>query len=79
MRWSYDAMREKRRREAAARDAQSRAHDAEVRAARAEGEAAGARSAPTSVDTPSVVTPSGDVATDLNGDGLPDTGKRRWL
>jgi putative oxidoreductase len=79
MRWSYDAMREKRRREAAARDAQSRAHDAEVRAARAEGEVAGARSAPASVDTPYVVAPSGEVAADLDGDGLPDTSKRRWL
>ena len=70
MRWSYDSMRERRRREAAALDAQSRAHDAEVRAARAEGEAAGARSA---------APVAGRPVTDIDGDGIPDANQRRWL
>jgi putative oxidoreductase len=43
-RWSYDALRRRRRDELAARDAEQRAHDAEVRAARAEGAAAATRS-----------------------------------
>lgn len=38
-RWSYDALRQRRRDELAARDAQLRASEAEVRAARAEGRA----------------------------------------
>ncbi|BBB08087.1 DoxX family protein [Sphingopyxis sp. EG6] len=38
-RWSYDALRQRRRNELAARDAQLRASEAEVRAARAEGRA----------------------------------------
>lgn len=45
IRWSFDAMRARRRAELSAVDAEHRAHDAEVRAARAEGEAAATRSA----------------------------------
>jgi hypothetical protein len=73
MRWSYDAMRERRKREAAALDAQARAHEAEVRAARAEGEALGARSA--TVTAPVQTR----VVTYVDGDGVPDTSKRGWL
>lgn len=43
MRWSYDAMRDRRRADLAARDADARRHDAELRTARAEGAAAVAR------------------------------------
>jgi len=75
MRWSYDAMRERRRREAAALDAQSRAHDAEVRAARAEGIAAGTRSVAATATPPHGTT----VVTDVDGDGVPEVSKRRWL
>jgi putative oxidoreductase len=73
MRWSYDAMRERRKREAAALDAQARAHEAEVRAARAEGEALGARSATATAPVES------RVVTDVDGDGVPETRKRGWL
>jgi putative oxidoreductase len=74
MRWSYDEMRERRHREAAALAAQARAHDAEVRAARAEGEAAGVRSAPGTV-----AVPASTVVTDVDGDGVPEVKRRRWL
>ena len=39
LRWSYDAVRERRLHELALRDAEARTHDAELRAARAEGAA----------------------------------------
>lgn len=45
IRWSFDAMRARRRAEIAEVDAEHRAHDAEVRAARAEGAATATRSA----------------------------------
>lgn len=64
LRWSYDAMRERRRAEIARHDAAERQHDAEVRAARAEGEAAADRTA---------------VVTDVDRDGIPEIRKRRWL
>lgn len=45
VRWSYDALRLRRREEIARLRAEDRAHDAEVRAARAEGAATATRSA----------------------------------
>lgn len=65
IRWSFDAMRARRRAELATVDAEHRAHDAEVRAARAEGQAAATRSAF-----------SGE--TDVAGDGAVAR-KRRWI
>jgi putative oxidoreductase len=65
VRWSYDAMRERRRAELAERDANQRAHEAEVRAARAEGLAAAHAERPA---TETVVTGDGSLAR-----------KRRWL
>lgn len=66
VRWSYDAMRQRRRTERAV-------HDAEVREARAEGAAAGARSRE--------VAESGirgrTVVTDADGDGVPDRDEGR--
>lgn len=41
LRWSYDAVRERRLHELAVRDAEARTHDAELRAARAEGATTG--------------------------------------
>lgn len=68
MRWSYDAMRERRHADALTRDAEHRAHEAELRAARAEGAAHAART-----------TPPGTVVTDLDHDGVPEVRKRRWF
>ena len=49
-RWSYDALRQRRREEIATRDAQLRATEAEVRAARAEGRAEAAVGDPVLVE-----------------------------
>jgi len=49
-RWSYDALRQRRREELAARDAQIRASEAEVRAARAEGRAEAAAGEPVAME-----------------------------
>jgi putative oxidoreductase len=65
VRWSYDAMRARRRAELAHLEAEHRAHDAEVRAARAEGAAAATRGAHAGEP---VVTGDGAIAR-----------KRRWL
>lgn len=65
VRWSYDAMRARRRDEAAELDAEHRAHEAEVRAARAEGAAAATQAAH---DGKTVVAPDGTVGS-----------KRRWF
>jgi putative oxidoreductase len=65
VRWSYDAMRLRRRTELAELRAEHRAHDAEVRAARAEG-AAVATQAPTEPRT--TVASDGTLVR-----------KRRWL
>ncbi len=67
MRWSYDAMRERRHADALTRDAEHRAHEAELRAARAEGAVEAARAAP------------GTVVTDVNRNGIPEVRKRRWF
>lgn len=64
VRWSYDAMRTRRRAELAELKAEHRTNEAEVRAARAEGAAAAAGTA--AGDT--VLTPTGTVAR-----------KRRWF
>lgn len=69
VRWSYDAMRDRRRHELAGRDAELRAHDAEVRAARAEGAANTTHIA----DGRTVLTPDTAVAAD--GAVAP---KKRW-
>ena len=61
VRWSYDAMRERRRHELASREAELRAHDAEVRAARAEGTANATHLA---ADGRTVVAPDTTVAAD---------------
>lgn len=69
LRWSYDAMRNKRRAEIAAHDAEESRHAAELRAARAEGTAA-------------AVNRDGagrTVVTDVDRDGLPEVRKRRWF
>lgn len=63
--YGWDAMRRKRRDEIAAHDAEVRAHEAEVRAARAEGRAE--------------VAGETAIVTDPDGDGMPETGKRRWI
>lgn len=70
VRWSYDAMRARRRAEVAELRAEARAHDAEVRAARAEGEAAASRTVP-------VETVHGDTVATPDGGTL--VRKRRWL
>lgn len=62
--YGWDAMR-RRRREEIAHDAEVRAHEAEVRAARAEGRAE--------------ATGETVVVSDVDGDGIPETRKRRWL
>jgi putative oxidoreductase len=71
VRWSFDAMRERRRAELAEMRAEHRVHDAEVRAARAEGRAAGVQT----------VDPAGTVVTN-DGTVVTDEGtlvrKRRW-
>jgi putative oxidoreductase len=64
VRWSYDAMRARRRAEIAELKAEHRAHDADVRAARAEG--AAAATGTSAGDT--VLTPTGTVVR-----------KRRWF
>lgn len=69
MRWSYDAMRERRHAEIAAHHAEERRHDAELRAARAEGDAAGLRAADT----------HRTVVRDVDGDGVPERRRRWWL
>lgn len=66
VRWSYDAMRERRR-------AEIDAHDAEVRAARAEGAAAGAHTR----ETDGSVIRGRTVVTDTDGDGVPEVRRRR--
>jgi putative oxidoreductase len=65
VRWSYDAMRARRRSELAELQAEHRAHDAEVRAARAEGAAAATQAAH---DGQTVVAPDGTVVR-----------RRRWF
>jgi putative oxidoreductase len=65
VRWSYDAMRARRRAELDSVEAEHRAHDAEVRAARAEGAAAATRT-----DAPH--------DTVVNRDGTA-VRKRRWF
>jgi putative oxidoreductase len=65
VRWSYDAMRERRRAEIATREAELRAHDAELRAARAEGVTEATRPVHSGE---TVVTSDGTIAR-----------KRRWL
>jgi putative oxidoreductase len=69
MRWSYDAMRERRDADRLRLEAERRAHDAEVRAARAEGRAEG-------VHTPGTTH---TTVTDVDGDGAPEVRKRRWF
>lgn len=74
-RWSYDAMRQRRRAELDAHKAELDARDAEVRAARAEGVAAATRSreqADSGIHGRTVVT-------DVDGDGVPEVRKRRWI
>jgi len=71
LRWSYDAMRERRRSEIAAQDAVERQHEAELRAARVEGTAAARTTAAHSIDR--------TVVTDVDGDGVPEVRKRRWF
>jgi putative oxidoreductase len=68
VRWSFDAMRARRRTELAELKADHRAHDAEVRAARAEGAAAATQSAFGRDTRDTVVTNDGTVVR-----------KRRWL
>jgi putative oxidoreductase len=75
VRWSYDAMRQRRRAEREAHRAELPARDAEVRAARAEGVATGARSremADSNIQGRTVVA-------DDDGDRDPEVRKRRWL
>lgn len=67
VRWSYDAIRERRRAELETFRAENRAHDAEVRAARAEGAAAATHTEPV-VAGDTVVATDGAVVR-----------KRRWL
>ena len=74
-RWSYDALRDRRRAEIDARDAELRAHEAEVRAARAEGAASAAHSH----ETDASVIRGRTVVTDVDGDGVPEVRKRRWF
>ncbi|MEJ5977950.1 DoxX family protein [Novosphingobium sp. PS1R-30] len=69
VRWSYDAMRARRRAEVAELRAEAKAHDAEVRAARAEGAAEAAHAVP-------VETVHGDTVV---ADGGTLVRKRRWL
>lgn len=69
-RWSYDALRARRRAEIAELRAEAKAHDAEVRAARAEGEAAATRTVP-------VETVHDDTVVTADGGTL--VRKRRWL
>lgn len=66
VRWSYDAMRARRRAELAELKAEHRVHEAEVRAARAEGAAAATRD--TVTDGEAVVADDGTVVR-----------KRRWF
>ena len=70
VRWSFDAMRERRRADLARLHAETRAHEAEVRAARAEGAAAATHGVAhgDTVVGDTVVTADGAVAR-----------KRRWL
>jgi putative oxidoreductase len=71
VRWSYDAMRERRRADLARIDAEHRAHEAEVRAARAEGAAAAVG---TAHDPHTTVVTDRAAVTDA-----PVVRKRRWL
>lgn len=66
VRWSYDALRVRRRAELAELRAENRVHEAEMRAARAEGAAAATRTAATDGET--VVADDGTVVR-----------KRRWF
>ena len=68
VRWSYDAMRERRLADEAALKAEHRVHDAEVRAARAEGAAAAAQ------------TPHSGVLArpEIDGEAIP-LRRRRWF
>jgi putative oxidoreductase len=70
-RWSYDAMRRRRREELAEQQAREQAHDAEVRAARAEGVAAGTRSR----DVTESDIHGRTVVTDVDRDGVPEVRK----
>jgi len=74
IRWSYDSMRERRRVEHDARIAEGQAHEAELRAARAEGAAAATHSREVAGSDIHGRT----VVTDVDGDGVPEVGKRRW-
>jgi putative oxidoreductase len=79
MRWSYDAMRLRRKGEIETRAAEARAHEAELRAARAEGRAAAIPpvAATTTSSAPLAAGPR-TVVTDRNGDGVPEV-RRRWF
>lgn len=67
-RWSYDALRARRRADLAALDAERETHDADVRSARAEGVAAATR---TREATGSHIQ-GRTVVVDTDGDGVPD-------
>jgi putative oxidoreductase len=71
-RWSYDAMRARRRAELEAHQAELRAHDAEVRAARAEGVTAATRSR----EVEGSALAGRTVVADADGDGIPDVRER---
>jgi putative oxidoreductase len=68
VRWSYDAMRERRLAEQAAVKAEHRVHDAEMRAARAEGAAAAAQTTHS----------GGPVRPEIDGEAIP-LRRRRWF
>lgn len=68
IRWSYDAMRERRRVEHDARIAEGQAHEAELRAARAEGAAAATRAREVAGSDIQGRT----VVADGDGDGVPE-------
>jgi putative oxidoreductase len=70
-RWSYDAMRQRRREDLAEQKGREEAHDAEVRAARAEGVAAGTRSR----DVTDSDIQGRAVVTDVDRDGVPEVRK----
>lgn len=77
MRWSYDAMRARRRGELDAQDAEARRHEAELRAARAEGNAEAMRDVGRDVGRPGTTR---TVVADVDGDGLPEVRRRRrWF
>lgn len=71
--YGWDRMRRDRNSAVLARKAEERAHEAELRAAKAEGRAVSY----TTVKSPLPAGSAGYV--DTNGDGIPDTKKRRWF